>query len=175
MGCGIGSNTLPYAHSFPESKVFAIDLSASLLRYGSARANYWETDILFSQQNAECTNFEENSFDLIVSHLFTHETSLRAFKNIVGECFRLLRKNGMMVHVETDWNTQNNPYNQSALDWETHFNAEPFKTTLENLDKKLIAVEAGFLDERIFFEYAPSLKIGSKYYAGRWFFFGASS
>ena len=50
--------------------------------------------IHFSQQNAEKTDFADGSFDLIVSHIFLHETSRTAVDNILAECRRLLKPGG---------------------------------------------------------------------------------
>ena len=90
------------------------------------------------------TNFEDESFDLIVSHLLTHETSLTALNNIISECMRLLKNKGLMVHVETDWGTEKSIVNRLNLDWETHYNAEPFKTSHDQIDKYKLAQKYGF-------------------------------
>jgi hypothetical protein len=79
----------------------------------------------------------------------------------------------MMLHTETEWSTEVDPFNQSALDWETHYNGEPFKTTLDTLDSSAVAREAGFPADQIFEERAPSQRAGAKYYQGRWVIFGA--
>jgi len=173
MGCSIGGNTLPFARTFPKAKVHAIDVGAGVLRYGHARAEELGVAIHFSQQDAEHTKFADNSVDLIVSHLLGHETSLAGYRNIMRECHRLLRPGGMMLHTETEWSTETDRFNQSVLDWETHYNAEPFKTKLDTLDEKAVAQEAGFSAENAFIERAPSLRAGTKYYQGRWVIFGA--
>ena len=70
MGCTVGHSTLPYVDAYPEAEIFAIDVGAPVLRYAHARAEALGKRVHFSQQNAEQTNFEEGSFDLIVSHIF---------------------------------------------------------------------------------------------------------
>ncbi len=174
MGCSIGGNTLPFARLFPKAKIHAIDVGTGILRYGHRRAEELSVAIHFSQQDAEHTSFAAGSVDLIVSHLLGHETSLAGYKNIMRECFRLLRPGGMMLHTETEWSTESDPFNQSVLDWETHYNGEPFKTKLDTLDNTAVAVDAGFAKERVFMESAPSLRAGTKYYQGRWAIFGAT-
>ena len=37
-GCTVGHNTLPWAETFPEAQVTAIDVAAPVLRYAHARA-----------------------------------------------------------------------------------------------------------------------------------------
>ncbi len=174
MGCSIGGNTLPFARTFPKATVHAIDVGTGILRYGHARAEELGVPIQFSQQNAEHTSFPDQSFDLIVSHLLGHETSLAGYRNIMRESFRLLRPGGMMLHTETEWSTEVDPFNQSVLDWETHFNGEPFKTKLDTLDNIAVAAEAGFAKKMAFVERTPSLRAGTKYYQGRWVIFGAT-
>jgi 2-polyprenyl-3-methyl-5-hydroxy-6-metoxy-1,4-benzoquinol methylase len=174
MGCSIGGNLLPYARQYPKAKVHAIDVGTSILRYGHARAEELGVPVHFSQQNAEHTNFADGSFDLIVSHLLTHETSLSGYRNIMRECFRLLRPGGMMLHTETEWSTETDPYNQSILDWETHYNAEPFKTKLDTLAFPAEAAKAGFTKSKAFVAKTPSLRATVKYYQGRWVVSGAT-
>ncbi|MGE3667774.1 MAG: class I SAM-dependent methyltransferase, partial [Steroidobacteraceae bacterium] len=69
MGCAIGNSTLPWGRAFPRASLHAIDVGAPVLRYGHARAEALGVTVHFSQQNAEATNFEPASFDLIVSHI----------------------------------------------------------------------------------------------------------
>ena len=80
----------------------------------------------------------------------------------------------MMLHTETEWSTEVDQFNQSVLDWETHFNGEPFKTKLDTLDNIAVAAEAGFAKKMAFVERSPSLRAGTKYYQGRWVIFGAT-
>ena len=88
------------ASAFPDAHIHAIDIAAPFVRYGHARAESLGVGIHFSQQNAEQTDFEDESFDLIVSHILLHETSAKALRNILRECHRLLRPDGLMVHAE---------------------------------------------------------------------------
>ncbi|MDC0073820.1 class I SAM-dependent methyltransferase [Alphaproteobacteria bacterium] len=168
MGCSIGSNTIPYCEHFPKAKINAVDLSGGMLRYAYLRSNEFKKNIHFSQQNAEYTNFNDNSFDLIVSHLLTHETSFKAYSNIINESYRLLKSKGIMIHVETDWFTKNNSFNKSLLEWETHYNAEPFKSTLDNIDQIQLLNKAGFDKKNIYQAKINSSKKGTKYFKGQW-------
>ena len=172
MGCGVGNNSIPYKINFNKAKVYAIDVSAPLLRYAYIRSNLIKTNINFFQQNAEKTNFEDESFDLIVSHLLTHETSLTALNNIISECMRLLKNKGLMVHVETDWGTEKSIVNRLNLDWETHYNAEPFKTSHDQIDKYKLAQKCGFKKKNILLTKVDSHS-KNKYYNGRWNLFTA--
>ena len=77
--------------AYPEAEVYGIDVAAPMLRYAHARAEALGRRVHFSQQNAESTNFRDESFDLIVSHILLHETSAKAVRNIMRECHRLLQ------------------------------------------------------------------------------------
>ncbi|MSO64732.1 MAG: class I SAM-dependent methyltransferase [Alphaproteobacteria bacterium] len=172
LGCSAGTNTVPYVRAYPQAQVHAIDVAAPQLRYAHARAEALGAKIHFSQQNAEHTKFPSGHFDLIVAHILTHETSTTAHRNIVQEGHRLLAPGGLMVSIETNWATENDPFNQSVLDWETHYNAEPFKTKLDKIDLKAVARTAGFQESKIFFDRVPSVRAGVKYYRGQWNAFG---
>lgn len=127
MGCSIGQSTLPYATYYPDAEIFAIDVAAPMLRYAHARAESLGSSIHFSQQSAEHTQFDAGSFDLIVSHLLFHETSTTALPRIIDECHRLLRKGGVMLHLELGLPYQDmDLYEEVMHDWQTYYNAEPF-------------------------------------------------
>ena len=100
MGCAIGNSTLPWSKAFPEAEIHGIDVGAPVLRYAHARAEAKDAGIHFSQQNAERTDFPDESFDLIVSHIMLHETSHSAMPRIFAECKRLLKPGGVMLHLE---------------------------------------------------------------------------
>ena len=97
IGCTVGNSITPYTAAFPEAEIQAIDVAAPCLRYAHARAEALGAAIHFSQHNAEKTDFADSSFDLIVSHIFFHETSRTAVDNILAECHRLLKPGGFFV------------------------------------------------------------------------------
>lgn len=156
MGCTVGHCTLPYLDSFPEAEMSAIDIGAPVLRYAQARAESLGYSIKFSQQNAEKTNFNNESFDLIVSHILLHETSRKAVYNIMNECFRLLKPNGIVIHSEVPINNNTlDPFSAFTRDWSTHYNAEPFWGTLHDMDLNIPAKDAGFEKNKIYIDHAP--------------------
>jgi ubiquinone/menaquinone biosynthesis C-methylase UbiE len=139
----MGSSTTAWAEAFPHAEVHAIDCAAGMLRYGHARAEAMALPIHFSQQNAEATDFDEGSFDLVVSHIMLHETSLRALPNIVRESARLLRPGGLMMHLEIPRGS-GNAFEQFMYNWETYNNNEAFAGMIGGLDIPAMATEAGF-------------------------------
>ncbi len=186
MGCSVGHSTIPYVDAFPQAEVHALDLAGPFVRYGHARAESMGKAVHFSQQNAEVTDYPDAHFDLVVSHILMHETSHKALDNIFGECHRLLKPGGMMIHVETPVFEGMDPYDQFILDWDTYNNNEPFWGPLKDLDLAGLASKHGFDRKKCFAKVQPSA-IGEEYAKGRtslfqagdfggagaWFLFGA--
>ena len=156
LGCAVGHSTIPYAEAFPGAEVHAVDVAAPMLRYAHARAEDLGVAVHFSQQNAESLDFEDGSFDLIVSHILLHETSERAIHNIVRECHRLLRKGGMMVHAETPPYKGMDPFDAFLLDWDTRNNNEPFWARSHEIDLKQLSKSGGFDPALEFEDLIPS-------------------
>ena len=185
IGCTVGHSTLPYVDIYPDAEIHAIDVGAPVLRYAHARAEALGKRVHFSQQNAEQTNFEDGSFDLIVSHIILHETSSKAIRNIMQECHRLLKPGGMVLHQEVPQYEGMPPYDAFILDWDTYNNNEPFWGTVHSMDLQKLAEEAGFAADNVIQAMIPSalerMKARTKKFqggdfggGGAWFVFGAT-
>lgn len=144
MGCATGNNTVPYCEAYPEAEVHGIELGAALLRYAHARTESLGKSIHFSQQNAEQTNFDDESFDLVVSTIIFHETSRKALPRIIAETRRLLKPGGLMVHLEAGQFENFDLWRQTVFDAETYNNNEPFWSTYRALDLDKVIAEAGW-------------------------------
>jgi len=144
MGCTVGNATLPYVDAFPDAEVHGIDLGAPVLRYAHARAEALGRRVHFSQQNAERTDFEDASLDLIVSHIFLHELSPAAVRNMLAECHHLLAPGGLMVHADFAGYAGVDPLTQAMIDWDTHNNHEPLWGPMRDMDLVAEAEAAGF-------------------------------
>ena len=155
LGCTVGHSTLPYAELFPEAEVHAIDVAGSCLTYAHHRAESLGVPVHFKQANAESTDYEEGSFDLIVSHILLHETSQKAMPKIFKECHRLLKPGGLMIHADLPPFENMDAYMQLILDNETWYNNEPFWTAMRNIDQIQLSVDAGFDKESVYFDTAP--------------------
>ncbi len=183
MGCAIGHSTLPYCDAYPDAEVHAIELGAPMLRYGHARAESLGKAVHFSQQNAQSTDFPDGHFDLIVSHILMHETSNKAAPRILKETHRLLSKGGISLHCEGPPWDRMSPFEATVLDWDTHYNAEPYIGKFHELDPVKLMTDAGFKKENYFEEFVQSLhlsehfaelfKEGNNGINGNWWFFGA--
>jgi SAM-dependent methyltransferase len=158
MGCSTGSSTLPYCDAFPDAEIHAIDLGAPCVRYGYARANGLGKAVHFSQQNAEHTDFPDEHFDLVVSHIMLHETSRQAIPRIFEESRRLLRQGGKMVHADLP-NISKIPdlFQQVSVNQDHHDNNEPMWGGYWDLDLPKLIEGAGFDAGTIRVDSAPML------------------
>ncbi|MEQ8249485.1 MAG: class I SAM-dependent methyltransferase [Alphaproteobacteria bacterium] len=159
LGCGVGHQTLGLTEAFPAAEIHGCDLGAPMLRYAHARAESLGKAVHFSQQNAERTDYPDESFDLVTSMILFHETSQKAIPHIIAECYRLLKPGGYMVHGDVpEFNKYwPEPYDQFQRDWTTHFNAEPFRSKMRDMDMSALARDAGFKSESIAEELVPSV------------------
>ncbi|NQV81237.1 MAG: class I SAM-dependent methyltransferase [Alphaproteobacteria bacterium] len=159
LGCGVGHQTLGLAEAFPEAEIHGCDLGPGMLRYAHARAESVGQAVHFSQQNAERTDYPDESFDLVTSMILFHETSHKAIPNIINECYRLLKPGGYMVHGDVpEFNKYwPEPYDQFQRDWTTHFNAEPFRSKMRDMDMPGLAKKAGFKTKSITEALVPSV------------------
>ncbi|WP_428120484.1 class I SAM-dependent methyltransferase [Candidatus Poriferisodalis sp.] len=159
MGCTVGNSTLPYVDAYPDAEVHGIDLGAPVLRYAHARAESLGRAVHFSQQNAECTDFPDGHFNLIVSHIVLHEMSPAALRRTLAECRRLLAAGGLMVHADFAGYEGVDPVTQAMIDWDTYNNHEPFWGPMRDMDLVADAVSAGFDDGGVTIETVPTGRV----------------
>jgi len=166
MGCGAGMSTLPLAEAFPGTEIYAIDLAAPMLRYAHGRSESMGVPVHYSQQNAGYTNFEDGSFDLVVSNLLLHEIPQKLTKQIIKECHRLLTPGGVHIHNDmVGWPTD--PFQEFMAEWNGHHNNEVFERGSGTLDWRSACVEAGFAIEDVFLQ-----PVGAAYMAEQLAFVG---
>ena len=144
LGCAVGHATLPYVDQYPGAAVYGLDVGADLLRYGHARAEAAGKKVHFYQGNAEATPFDDESFDLVTTHIVLHETSRRGLPAIFRECFRLLRLGGIMMHIDQPGFSDLDAYSTFLQENETYYNNEPFWRQFRRTDMVAAARDAGF-------------------------------
>jgi ubiquinone/menaquinone biosynthesis C-methylase UbiE len=149
MGCTIGNSTLPWKELFPNAEVVGIDVSAPMLRYAHARAGALDVAVEFVQANAESTEFESGSFDLVTSCLLLHETSARALPRILAESRRLLRPGGIMAHLDVPQVIGLHPLQAFLTSWEEENNNENFAHLIREMDLPATARQAGWPAEAV--------------------------
>jgi ubiquinone/menaquinone biosynthesis C-methylase UbiE len=152
IGCGIGHNTLPLATAFPDAEVIGIDTGGPMLKYGHARAiALGIKNVKFMQINAEnLSMFDNESFDWVQTTMFLHETSTKAMINIGNEIFRILKPNGLSLHIEQPQYTAEMPlYEQFIRDWDAFHNNEPFWGAMHDVDMNDWMISTGFKKENL--------------------------
>ncbi len=157
LGTSSGKNLIPYVEAFPEAEVHGVDLAAPLLRWGHAVAEHEGVAVHFSQQNAEALDFPDGHFDLIVSSFFFHEIPVKATRKVLGECRRLLRPGGLMVHQELPATGLVDAWEDYFWNWDTDNNNEPFYTAFRAQDPLALMDEAGFDRARSFAQILPDV------------------
>ncbi|MCS6807410.1 MAG: class I SAM-dependent methyltransferase [Bacteroidota bacterium] len=153
IGCGLGHNTLPLAQAFPDAEVIGIDVGAPMLRYGHARAqSLGVRNVKFIQADAAQTGFPDESFDWIQTTMFLHETSFLAIHRIMQEIYRMLKRNGLTLHIEQPQYTPDmDLFEQTMRDWDAFYNNEPFWGVMHDLDPAALMEQSGF-DRKEFFQ-----------------------
>lgn len=145
MGCSVGHNSIPLHREFPDVEYDAIDIGGPMVRYARLRAKGLGARIRFSRQNAERTQFSDQSFDLVVSQILLHETSPQATARIFAESRRLLRPGGVAVHLEVPVRYDHcDVYEQFFRSWEHYYNNEPNIEGVASTDLGALAAECGF-------------------------------
>jgi ubiquinone/menaquinone biosynthesis C-methylase UbiE len=142
LGCGTGSMTLLLKQKFPQAKVVGMDFSPYMLAVADDKASRAQLQIQFLQGNAEQTQFNDNSFDLVTAALLFHETPPEVSRQILQECFRLLKPGGEVLVFDG---------NQATLrqtDWLTQIFEEPYIRAYANGNLDAWMGAAGFDDIR---------------------------
>ncbi len=145
LGCSVGHSTLPYVSVYSRAEVWGIDLAASLLKHAIARARLLDKAVHFAQHNAEQTEFPDQSFDLVVSHILLHEIPGPARRRVFAESYRLLKPGGMMMHLESQLFLEAPTLIARYFrDTEVWANSEPYLASSKFEDFSTFALEAGF-------------------------------
>ncbi|WP_091737547.1 class I SAM-dependent methyltransferase [Phenylobacterium immobile] len=154
LGASLGHNAVSLAKMYPDAEIVAVDAGAPMLRYGLARAKSLGVDnVTFVQGDvADLTKeFGDESFDLVTSYILLHEISFPAMKAIFNECYRLVKKGGVVVHSDIVKNSdQVSVCEQAIRDWDTHYNNEPFHALLRELDQHDFFLQSGFSEDGFF-------------------------
>ncbi len=194
LGCTVGHNTLPWKETFPNAEVFGIDVAAPCLRFAHARARAIGAAVNFQQMNAGRLRFPDESFDVVFSSMFLHEIPKKDIPQILHEAYRVLRPGGLMLHMELPPDDQLSAWDSFYLDWDGHYNNEPFYQAFRASKLPKLVAAAGFAPRNYLQAVVPSWNaLGEKNWLEailqkhavdsdktgrlttgiRWFFFGA--
>jgi SAM-dependent methyltransferase len=151
IGTGIGHNILPLAQKFSDAEIWAIDTAAPMLRYGHARAKSMGIrNVHFVQMDGEHITLPDDSFDLITTAQFWHETSTVALRRIMRQIHAKLAPGGVTLSLEQPPFRGMEPYEAFIRDWDSHNNNEPFWTTLHDMNMVDEMEAAGFARDQVF-------------------------
>ena len=149
VGCTVGHNSCAWKQTWPAAEVTAVDVSAACLRYGHARALSQGVAVHFKQMDATALDLPEQSMDLVFSSMFLHELSPQDIRAVMTEAHRLLRPGGLMLHMELPPNDSLAPYDAFYLDWDAHYNNEPFYKAFRDQNFAQLCVDAGFSKDKL--------------------------
>lgn len=144
LGCTAGHNTAAWRQVFGKAEVIGIDVAAPCLRYAAARAAARGLELRFEQMNAESLDYPDASFDLVISSMFLHEVPPRAIPRVLREAHRVLRPGGLMLHMELPPADQLSAYDSFYLDWDGHYNNEPYYRSFRAMNLSKLCESAGF-------------------------------
>ncbi|WP_091737533.1 class I SAM-dependent methyltransferase [Phenylobacterium immobile] len=154
VGATSGHNALPIAMAYPDAEVICVDVGAPMLRYGLARAKSLGVDnIRFIQADGTDLrkHIEDESIDMTWSLGVLHEISFPSMQAIFKENHRVLKPGGIVFHIEQGGYNDTVPIEDQVIrDWMAFYNAEPFESTLRDVDVYAYYERAGFKPEGFF-------------------------
>lgn len=168
MGCGTGEQTLAYKRRFPEAEVTGIDCARPFVRFAHAYAESSGLAVNFAERDAADTGHEDGTFDLIVSIIMFHETTKAQVRDIMRECWRLVKQGGLVLHLDVPYQPHRMPLvKQVTNHWQVRHNGEPFWTGFSSLDMREEAIAAGFDPETAFANYEAAGPAVYHFFGGR--------
>lgn len=149
IGCSAGAASAAYAAEWPDTEVHALDLGAGMLRYAHARAESLGVAVHYHQMDASTLGFEDDSFDLVVSHNLMHEIGEAKRRAMIRESLRVVRPGGIVIHQDVAIRNPPTMVHQVERDWDTHFNGEVHWNTYATADLKADMLAAGFAADTV--------------------------
>lgn len=150
LACSAGGASVGYAARFPDTEVHAVDVAPAMLRYAHYRAEAMGLKVHFHQMDAARLAFEDDSFDLVVSHNMMHEVSRPMLGRIFAEARRVVKPGGVVVHQDVPVKGADfSPFEKFLFAWQTRNNDEPFWDDFTGADVPAVMREIGFADDEV--------------------------
>ena len=165
LGCSAGGASAAYAATYPQAEVHAIDIGAGMLRYAHARAESLGVSVHFHQMDAAALSFEDDSFDLVVSHNVLHEIGAEKRAAMLAEAARVVRPGGICIHQDVSIRFEPTIVHQVERDWDTHFNNERHWAAYAQGDLIAEMRAAGFADTAVIEHNLPAISGPNRWYA----------
>lgn len=108
LDVGTGSGYFAILLSRLGHRVSGIDLTESMLREAAETARECEAEPVFLHMDAQALNFEDNSFDVVITRNLTW--TLPQPEKAYAEWYRVLRPGGILLNFDADYaqNVRNN-------------------------------------------------------------------
>lgn len=165
IGCSAGAASAAYAANDPDVEVHAIDIGAGMLRYAHARAESLGVAVHFHQMDAAQLSFDDDSFDLVVSHNLMHEIGAEKRRAMMREARRVARPGGIVVHQDVGIRGLPTLVQRVERDWDSHFNGEAHWNVYLNDDFVADMKAAGFTEEEVVEHKLPAINGPNHWYA----------
>lgn len=149
LGCSAGAASAAYADRFPAAAVHAIDIGAGMLRYAHARAEALGVAVHFHQMSAAALGFDDDSFDLVVSHNMLHEIGADNRRRAMAEARRVVRPGGVVIFQDVDTRFPATEVHRVEKNWDTRHNGELFWQTYTDADLHGDMLAAGFAADSV--------------------------
>ena len=158
IACSAGNSSTPYAMAWPDCEVHAIEVNPAMLRYAHARAEALGVAVHFHQMDAASMDFEDESFDLIVSHNAMHEMPRSTQAEMFKESFRLLKPGGVVVHQDVPLRFEGlDDFMKFERSWDLYHNGEKYWVHYAENDCEQMLTDAGFPQEDRFVGHVPQI------------------
>jgi SAM-dependent methyltransferase len=145
LGCGSAQYTLGLAEAYPDSEIWACDLSPRQLEEAQRRANERGLTWHLFEAAAENTGLEAEQFDIVTSYAVFHEIPTRSVKSVLQESYRLLKPGGCILIGDVKAYHAYNPYERWKADfWNQLHGGDPFWREYGTTDLGLLAEQTGF-------------------------------
>ena len=101
MGCGTGDQALLAAQALPHATIHGLDAGQAMVKRAQGKTGS-KTNLSFELGVMEDTRFEDESFDVIMSHLVMHHLPDDLKPAVLAEMFRLSKAGGKLYIVDLE-------------------------------------------------------------------------
>ena len=147
VGCCSGQYTQGVAEVFPDSELWACDLSARQLEQAQRFANEHGLDWKLFQAAGEDLGLDDDTFDLVTSYAMFHEIPINVSRANLQEYLRVLKPGGYAVVGDVKAYHAYDNYDRWKADyWNQVHGGDPFWREYASTNLADIALEAGFAE-----------------------------
>jgi ubiquinone/menaquinone biosynthesis C-methylase UbiE len=157
IGAGVGTASVDFAKSFNYSSFIVSDVSTPYLQAAKKRL---KGNFEFVKARAEDLPFKDEEFDLVFSVYLFHELPRSVRKKVLKECYRVLKKGGIMAICDSIQNDDDPLLNKVLERFPLDYH-EPFYKDYTLWDANKDLTDAGYVDIK------SDHKLLSKYWTAR--------